>query len=373
MKITEQAIDQAYSDLKRKCGGVRNDYLGLLYIESEFRLPRDEALNHVAFGGNDYGVDGFFFDHDRKNFYLFQFKCTDSHAQFKPSFQRLIDAGMERIFCAKSQDPNQNDLLLQLRASPLIENQAIIDKVYVHFLFLGDPEEAERSQALDKLREDLENKKYLLDSYFGRPVSLVIEFRSAKTHKAGSVSYQRNTRTFSVELSECLVNQGPKGETMFIGFVKLFDLFKMYQEMRSRFFERNIRSALPETEAVNRALSRAYKKIIFDKVDDPSVFLFNHNGVTFSAEKFEKSDGSYRVTESRLLNGAQTITTFARFLEANSDNPLLQNNRERVEVLRVTCKIITDAEQEFITNVTINNNRQNPVEPWNLRQMTLSS
>jgi len=30
------------------------------------------------------------------------------------------------------------------------------------------------------------------------------------------------------------------------------------------------------------------------------------------------------------------------------------------------CRIITDAEPEFITTVTINNNRQNPVEPWNL-------
>src|SRR2546425_8185002 len=40
------------------------------------------------------------------------------------------------------------------------------------------PVEAERSQVLDKLREDLENKKYLIDQRFGRPVTMVIEFRS---------------------------------------------------------------------------------------------------------------------------------------------------------------------------------------------------
>ena len=28
--------------------------------------------------------------------------------------------------------------------------------------------------------------------------------------------------------------------------------------------------------------------------------------------------------------------------------------------------MITDADQDFVTQVTINNNRQNPVEPWNL-------
>jgi hypothetical protein len=31
------------------------------------------------------------------------------------------------------------------------------------------------------------------------------------------------------------------------------------------------------------------------------------------------------------------------------------------------CKIISRAKDDFVTRVTINNNRQNPVEPWNLR------
>jgi AIPR protein len=34
--------------------------------------------------------------------------------------------------------------------------------------------------------------------------------------------------------------------------------------------------------------------------------------------------------------------------------------------LYVMCRIITNAKPEFITTVTINNNRQNPVEPWSL-------
>ncbi len=31
MVITDRAIDQVFSDLKKTCGGVRNDYFGLLY------------------------------------------------------------------------------------------------------------------------------------------------------------------------------------------------------------------------------------------------------------------------------------------------------------------------------------------------------
>jgi hypothetical protein len=104
----------------------------------------------------------------------------------KGSFQRLIDDGMQRIFGALDQDQQQNKLLLQLK-SCLVENEAIIDKVYVRFVFTGDPAEAERSKVLDKLREDLENKKYLIDQRFGwrrSGVSAVNQPRSARSPRA---------------------------------------------------------------------------------------------------------------------------------------------------------------------------------------------
>jgi hypothetical protein len=106
--ITEKAIDQAYSDLKSVCGGVRNDYFGLLYLEREYGVPREKSVNQVAFGGNDYGIDGFHFDEQRRNLYLFRFKYSPSYAQFKPSLERLIADGMERIFISPNVDGRKN-------------------------------------------------------------------------------------------------------------------------------------------------------------------------------------------------------------------------------------------------------------------------
>ncbi|MCL6482351.1 MAG: hypothetical protein K6U02_11555 [Firmicutes bacterium] len=143
-------IDQVYSDLRDTCGGVRNDYFGLLYLEREFGVPRDKAINQIAFGGNDYGIDGFHFDAQRHNLYLFQFKWSNSYTQFKPSLQRLIECGMERIFVAPNVDVSKNQLLLQLR-SCMVENRAIIDQVCVRFVFTGDPAQAERSSRFGTL------------------------------------------------------------------------------------------------------------------------------------------------------------------------------------------------------------------------------
>ena len=365
MAITDRAIDQAFSDLKKTCGGVRNDYFGVLYLEQEFGVARERAIAQVAFGGNDYGVDGFHFDGEKRNLYLFQFKYSDSHAQFKQSFNRLIEAGMERIFGARNQDQQQNQLLLQLK-SCLIENEAIIDRVCIHFVFTGDPVEAERSQVLDKLREDLENKKYLIDQHFARSITMVIEFRSARTRKVGPTTHLRKTNTYSIQLDETVTRAGPHGETMTIGFIRLMDLHAMYRDMGQRFFERNIRAALPEDEAVNRSIQQSLKRIVVDAKEDSKVFAFNHNGVTLFAEELGATDGQFRITEPRILNGAQTVTTFERFLKGNEGNNLVTERRDSLEQIHVMCRIITDASPEFVTTVTINNNRQNPVDPWNL-------
>ena len=365
MAINDHAIDQAFSDLKKTCGGVRNDYFGLLYLEKEFEVEREKAITQIAFGGNDYGIDGFHFDRERRNLYLFQFKYSNSYAQFKQSFNKLIDAGMERIFGARGQDQMQNQLLLQLK-SCLIDNEALIDRVCIHFVFTGDPAEAERSLVLDKLREDLENKKFLIDQRFNRPVTIVIEFRSARTRKVGPTSHLRKTHRYPISLDQTVTRRGPSDEVMTVEFIRLVDLHTMYREMGQRFFERNIRAALPEDEPVNRSIQQSLRRIVIDEREDPKVFAFNHNGVTLFSEALTDSEGQFQITEPRLLNGAQTVTTFSRFMKANEGNKAIVDHGDILNEIHVLCRIITNATPAFVTAVTINNNRQNPVDPWNL-------
>jgi hypothetical protein len=366
MPISDREIDNAFAALSKTHGGARKDYFGLVYLEQEFELPRKVAANQVAFGGNDYGVDGFHVDPAKRNLYLYQFRSSASYNQFKTTLQRLIDGGIERVFSGGRLDSSADPLLRQLR-SRLMENQSVIDRVCIHFVFAGDPAEAERSQALDKLREDLENKKYLIDQFFGREVTLIIEFRSAKTKKAGAVTHVTKTNSYPLELTQTISMPGPDNEQLTVGFVRLMELFSMYKEMGSRFFDRNIRGALPEDEVVNRSLTKAFKRIVLEGKDLPSVFPFNHNGMALSAEALEQADGRTRVIEPRILNGVQTLITLDRFLTASASHAALQQGARRLEAVKVLCKVVTKAQPDFVTTVTVNNNRQNPVEPWNLR------
>src|SRR5207253_7638309 len=106
-----------------------------------------------------------------------------------------------------------------------------------------------------------------------------------------------------------------------------------------KFFDSNIRYGLGEGEAVNRAISGALRKILIDKTESPAAFAFDHNGITLFAERFEQHDGHWLLTAPRLLNGAQTVTTLAGFLEKNRDNPKVRDGKDIFDSIRVLCKI----------------------------------
>ena len=140
----------------------------------------------------------------------------------------------------------------------------------------------------------------------------------------------------------------------------------MYEEMRQRLFDRNIRSGLAGDESPNRAIIRSLKEIVLDEKTDPSVFFFNHNGVTMFAQKLQQEDGACRITEPRVLNGAQTISLLTPSEKVRRSSKA-KNQSHRLERVEVPCRILTKANDEFVISVTVNNNRQNPVKPWALR------
>ena len=144
-------------------------------------------------------------------------------------------------------------------------------------------------------------------------------------------------------------------------------LHQMHKAIGSRFFDRNVRYGLGDGKSVNRAVVKTLQSIAIDRSLSPSTFAFNHNGITIFAENVDDEDGEVILHSPKILNGAQTVTTFANFLDSNKDNASIEANRSEIERILVLCKIIYRANDEFASAVTINNNRQNPVEPWNLR------
>lgn len=366
MGITLKDLDQCYSDLGSKYKGHKHDYFAPLYLAQEFKGRPEDYCQQVAFGGNDYGLDAFHMDRDARNLYLYQFKWSESHQQFKGSLQRMIEDGFAMVFGDPKQDKLANQFVIQLK-SALDENQSLIDRVLVRFVFNGDPEAADKNKTLDSLREDLEAKRYLLDQYFGnRPVALAIEFLSNETKKKSAAVKQKKTHSYSFEMERTIDIATTGGGRLHVGFVPLMALHQWHVEMGARLFDRNIRMGLGGERPTNRAIKTSLKAIA-DGTAPAELFALDHNGVTISVQRFDIDGGRATVVEPRVLNGAQTVTTVGRFIEDQAGNKLAADGRTRLGEIRVLARILETSAPELVTRITINNNRQNPVEPWHLR------
>ena len=136
--------------------------------------------------------------------------------------------------------------------------------------------------------------------------------------------------------------------------------------------ERNIRAGLSSDRAPNRAIRSALSDIVLKESLEPEIFTFNHNGVTLAVQDIGpgETEGTARIVEPRLLNGAQTLTSVEKFLQDNDGNPGLEKSKNRLNRIRVLTKIVHSTgpgAPKFVTEVTIYNNKQNKVDAWNLR------
>jgi hypothetical protein len=360
----QQELAQVFTDLG-DLGGRKEDYFPVLYMAKKFKCEPRDIAQQVAFGGNDYGIDAYFIDRPSKNLYLFQFKWSEDHNLFKDSMERLATVGIERIFGNPLQDPTQNELLRLLKAD-LRECQDLIERVYIQFVFKGDLESTDTSTGLQDRKENLESKKWLIEKFFkGRPVSLDVDFFTDKRQPPTPPPPD----THELQFTDSVTVQTPdKEKLLHVGFVRLMDLHRIYKSLGQKFFNRNIRAGLKADKPPNRKIREAMSAIVIKQQYPPAVFAFNHNGITLAAEHVQIHDGIAIIKVPRLLNGAQTVSSVDKFLEENDGNPALKQNNEVLESLRVLAKIVEyDPWSDFVTTVTICNNQQNPVHPWNLR------
>jgi hypothetical protein len=227
----------------------------------------------------------------------------------------------------------------------LKENRERIDRVYLDFVFKGDIGTAERSEGLSNRMEDIGNKRHLIANFFGRDVELVPRIIEDKPSINGSAPAQ----SYIVHLQRSVATEH-EGRTMRVGFVPLMELYGMYKGLGQMFFARNIRGAQSPDNAPNKKIREALDLIV-KEIEPPSIFALRHNGVTLAAERLQVADGQITLHVPRLLNGAQTVSSVAGFLEERRENPLLERNRPRLNEIQVLAKIVedTDLSSEFVT------------------------
>src|SRR4051812_2995752 len=142
-------------------------------------------------------------------------------------------------------------------------------------VFKGDLDAAENSEGLRGRRENVGNKKYLVEKFFGNEdVELRVEFISDRRLPPPPPPPHAFTLGFT---SSASITTSDGQRTMHVGFVPLMDLFRIYKALGQRFFDRNIRSGLSSDNPPNAKIREALSDIVLKKKVSPDVFPFNHN------------------------------------------------------------------------------------------------
>ena len=166
MSITLERLTETYLKYKSKHYGHKEDYFAPLFIADKFDRKVEAVLPYCSIGKNEEGIEAYYIERGAKNLYLYHFEWGENFELFKDAYKRLVKDGVETIF-GNGSTAYTGKLTTQLKME-LEEYKDLINKVYICFVFNGDPESAEGSKVLESLREELESKKHFIDQFFGR-------------------------------------------------------------------------------------------------------------------------------------------------------------------------------------------------------------
>lgn len=416
--VNQGEIDEAYKSLSHSLRGKKENFFGVLYLSKKFNITPQEAAHFVAVDGTTAeGIDAYYHDREKKTLYLFVFRWSEDHIQFREPLEELGRVGIGKIFFDPTKSETDHPLIVSLKTC-LFENWKTIDRVVIDFVFNGDPVDAEQSKVLSFLREAVEDKRSFIESYLSRIGEsaglhdLIFHYVS-NVNALGNITSSRQTAEYVINFDGSLTipparadgaEAGKSGNQMTVTFLSLADLYRMYSDLGERFFEKNLRSGLDEGEMTNVHI-RSSLRSIMEGQEDPKNFTLYHNGITLTAQILEiNGPSSVRMVEPRILNGAQTVKIIKQFVDEEShrqqrraaqrgrksqaaklaagkgeatvedNNMLLATTPQASSALqkmlddtKVMTRIIQSADDQFLQRVTINNNRQNPIMPWNLR------
>jgi hypothetical protein len=367
--VPQELLTELHKKFSPSCGGRKEDYFGVAYLSSKFNVPPEQVLSNIAFGGTEFGIDGYYHDKSTATFYIFAFRWSDDHLSFKMPLEKLGSKGLDKIFVDLYKSPDDPPMITLLK-NDLFESWRSINKVVIDFVFNGDPVNAEQSKVLSFLREAVEDKRTRIESYFSRVdqaervYDIIFQYSSNK-RSMGHTTSSRDKVEYTLELGETLKTSSKQNEMM-VAMLPLGVLYQMYNDLGERFFEKNIRSGLGDGSMTNDHIKKSLRDVASGE-EPPEHFTLYHLGISLTAQHLESDAARLRIVEPRILNGAQTIKILKEFVEDEKGPEAAGSIQENVANTKVMTRIIKSSDNDFMRNVTLNNNRQNPIMPWNLR------
>ena len=161
------------------------------------------------------------------------------------------------------------------------------------------------------------------------------------------------------------VGQRTELEIVYLDLASLVDLYRC---RGNKLFEKNIRLYLATKDArvrLQHPLEDTLDRICTAQLE-PSIFPFYHVGITITASARSLiADRAFGFEAPHIINGCQTINIADRYLK-KLEKEKATEKIGRFKQIPVLAKVVIAADNETIREIAICNNRQNPIESWQL-------
>lgn len=363
-----QNLKKIVSEFKARSGiEATSEHLAMtIHLMYEHKLDRDSALDQSSRSGNDHGIDGWYFSPSCEHLTIYQSKFTEDKFLSLKGLKDL-ERGLsfiETIVCDEIRPfGNLEHSVVNLITAMALHSEKLKTITFA-LVSLASEDSIRDSKEFDTLIENLNRtklQKLLIQRNGGIDLEVV-----RHNFKKGVPRIQKSypVKTFS----ETLITLR-QGVTLRIAYLSLASLVRLYRERGTVLFDKNVRlSLLPYKDSLNRVahpMEDTLSNICSGKLP-PEIFPYYHIGVTIWASHEEREAGELLNLEApAILNGCQTVTIANKFL-TNLKEAKNQQAIERFEQIHVMAKIVIGADEDELREITNSNNRQNPIENWQL-------
>jgi hypothetical protein len=338
-----------------------------MHLENTFGLAHADSTDQTSQSGNDHGIDGWHFC-PKSVLHIFQSKLTDDYVQLRKGLNDLV-RGADWLYMALikerlDKEPTNNALHNLTR-----ECSSFKSKIKAIKFILLSPYEEEAQLGGNLGTVHLEEFRKALSSHELNK-SYAIEY-SIEPYLLKSKSIPRPPRKYPVKQFEESTLRYKRGSLRIV-YLPLEQLVELYRQRGAELFHKNIRLTVWDAKKnsakrVAHPMKETLKAIVSGK-EQPEVFAFYHSGVTIFADRAEFTEDSVLLENPSIINGCQTTSIATSFLEDinTKKNKAYPKNLELFKKINVIAKIITGVETDDLREITNNNNRQNPIEGWQL-------
>jgi len=342
--------------------------IATIHLMNAHGVDLHAAQDQSSRSGNDHGIDAWYYSDEDRELYVYQSKLSESRSLALSGLSDLSDARLwlEQLIIEGTVDvvPSDNQCLYNLYLK-LSKERATIRKIDFRLITLFNENELEDNAEYDefvKLLVASPLNAFIQKERNGKLAIELLEYDLEGRVPGGFKTYPIT----KIPETRLYLRQSAHLD---LAYVPLYSLVELYRQRGNVLFDKNVRlSIIGKKQARDRLvhpLESTLDMITSGEVS-PNIFPFYHVGVTIAATTATDAQTDLlTLAAPSIINGCQTITIaneyFKRLERSKKDDAIA-----RFKQIKVIAKVVVGTTDEELKEITNANNRQNPIENWQL-------